>query len=145
MTRTVKRHFFGLLLLVPIGLSTKWYTGPLESWVRNSAGGILYEIFWIWLIGIFWPKGRPWIAGVVVFTVTTAVEFLQLWHHSFLENIRATFIGRTLLGTSFTWTDLPYYAIGTVLGVTGTILMRGRDGGGAWRGKDKKTPDRLKR
>ena len=145
MNRTAKRHLFALLLVVPAGFSTKFYSGPFESWVRDSSGGILYEIFWIWMIGLLRPRGRPWIAGSAVFAVTTAIEFLQLWHHPLLENIRATFIGRTLIGTSFTWMDLPYYAIGTVLGVCGTILMRGRDEAGAWREKDKKTPDRLKR
>ncbi|MDM7925542.1 MAG: DUF2809 domain-containing protein [bacterium] len=145
MNRTAKRHLFGLLLVVPVGFSTKFYSGHFESWVRNSSGGILYVIFWIWLIGLLRPRGKPWIMGALVFTATTAIEFLQLWHHSILENIRATFIGRTLLGTSFTWTDLPYYAIGTVLGVTGTILMRVREEAGAWRQQDIKTPDRLKR
>lgn len=145
MNRTFKRHLTALLLVVPVGFFTKFYSGPFETWVRDSSGGILYEIFWILLIGLLRPRGRAWIAGSAVFAVTTAVEFLQLWHHPLLESIRATFIGRTLIGTSFTWTDLPYYMIGTVLGVTGTILMRGGDEAGALREKDKKTPDRLKR
>jgi len=127
MNRTVKRHLSALLLLVPIGLSTKFYSGPFELWVRNFSGGILYEMFWIWLIELLRPQKRPWITGVFVLAVTTALEFLQLWHWSILENVRTTFIGRTLIGTSFTWMDLPYYAIGTVIGVIGTMQMKGRE------------------
>lgn len=140
MNRTTRRHLFALLILVPIGLSTKWYSGPFEQWVGNSSGGILYEMFWIWLIGILRPQGRPWISGIIVFSVTTGIEFLQLWHCSVLENIRASFVGRTLIGTSFTWMDLPYYAIGTMMGVIGSIYMKGRNDEKGLRKKGNKNP-----
>jgi Flp pilus assembly protein TadB len=49
------------------------------------------------------------------------LEFLQLWHPSFLEFLRSNFIGRTILGTSFTWSDFPYYLVG---GGIGWLLMK---------------------
>jgi hypothetical protein len=140
MTRTAKRHFLALAILVPLGFSTKFYSGPFEPWVRNSAGGILYEMFWIWLIGLIRYPRRPWIAGVAVFAATAGLEFSQLWHAPFLENIRGTFPGRTLIGTSFTWIDLPYYAVGCVLGVIGMIRMSGTAQKRGLMGAGKKTP-----
>jgi hypothetical protein len=41
---------------------------------------------------------------------------LQLWHPPFLTAIRATFIGKLLLGTTFAWWDFPHYLLGCVLG-----------------------------
>jgi hypothetical protein len=38
-----------------------------------------------------------------VLVATCLLEFLQLWHPPLLEAVRSTFIGRTVLGTSFTW------------------------------------------
>ncbi|MBE9036881.1 DUF2809 domain-containing protein [aff. Roholtiella sp. LEGE 12411] len=51
-----------------------------------------------------------------VFVITCILEFLQLWHPRLLEEIRATLIGKWLLGTTFVWWDFPYYALGCVLG-----------------------------
>jgi hypothetical protein len=105
-----------LLVLIPLGFATKFYTGPLASWVNNSLGGVFYEIFWCLVIFLFFPSLKAlWIA-LIVFIATSALEFTQLWKAPFLEQIRENFIGRTLIGTSFTWTDFPYYAIGCVVG-----------------------------
>jgi hypothetical protein len=44
------------------------------------------------------------------------LEFIQLWHPTFLEFLRSNFIGRTILGTSFNWSDFPYYLAGCAIG-----------------------------
>jgi hypothetical protein len=61
-----------------------------------------------------------------VFLVTSALEFLQLWHPPFLQLIRSTFLGQTLIGTSFTWWDFPYYFFGCVLGWFGVRYVKTR-------------------
>jgi len=48
----------------------------------------------------------------MVLGITCSIECLQLWHPLFLESIRSTFIGGTLIGTTFSWWDFPHYAIG---------------------------------
>ena len=35
-----------LLIIIPLGLFSKVYTGVAQGWVNNYAGDILYEIFW---------------------------------------------------------------------------------------------------
>jgi hypothetical protein len=54
--------------------------------------------------------------AIVVLLATCALEFLQLWHPPFLEYLRSSFIGRTVLGTSFAWLDFPYYVLGCWIG-----------------------------
>jgi hypothetical protein len=51
-----------------------------------------------------------------VLAITCVLEFLQLWHPPFLQLIRNTFIGRTILGSYFTWSDFPYYFLGSGIG-----------------------------
>jgi hypothetical protein len=41
---------------------------------------------------------------------------VQLLDKPFLEIIRSNFIGQTIIGNSFSWSDFPYYIVGSVLG-----------------------------
>lgn len=105
-----------LLLITPLGFYTKFYSGPGASWVNDSLGGVLYEIFWCLLFFLFFVKAKAWVIATSVFIVTCFLELLQLWHPEFLEFIRSYFIGRTLLGTSFNLFDFIYYFIGSGIG-----------------------------
>ena len=116
VSRQQAHTILSLLILTPIGFYSKFYHGPAFFWVNNSLGGALYEIFWCLFFLLIFPKAKPAIIATTVFTVTCVLEFMQLWHPPFLEFIRRYFIGRTLIGTSFTWSDFPYYAIGSAVG-----------------------------
>lgn len=106
-----------LLIITPLGFLSKEYYGPWKEWVNDSSGDILYEIFWCLFIFLFLPNRKAiTIIPLWVFVVTCLIEFLQLWKNPFLDAIRATFVGRTLLGTTFVWLDFPHYAIGCIIG-----------------------------
>jgi hypothetical protein len=105
-----------LLLIIPLGFYTKLYSGPAAGWINNSLGGVLYEIFWCLLFFLFFQNAKAFVISLSVFVITCILEFLQLWHPEFLEIIRGNFIGRTILGTSFNWTDFIYYFIGSGIG-----------------------------
>jgi hypothetical protein len=105
-----------LIVVIPIGFYTKVYSGPAEDWVRNSMGGLVYEIFWCLVLAFLFPGKRPLVIGVWVFAATSLLEFLQLWHPPFLESLRSTFLGRSVLGHSFNVYDFPYYFIGCFIG-----------------------------
>ena len=117
MFRSIQRYRWTLLsivIIVPLGFYTKIYNGPASGWVNNSLGGVLYVIFWSLLFSIAFERVRLWKIAALVFLATCFLEFLQLWHPSFLESIRSTFIGVTLLGNSFSWLDLAHYGIGFI-------------------------------
>jgi hypothetical protein len=59
---------------------------------------------------------RPATIVLVVLLVTCSLEFLQLWRPTPLESLRKTFMGQAVLGTTFTWSDFPYYGLGAVIG-----------------------------
>ena len=109
-----------LLLVAALGVGTKFYSGPFASWVVGSAGGVLYEVFWVLLaahVAAFFGlplKLRSLVAAV--FVATCAIEFAQLWHPPWLEALRASFLGHALLGTTFSWVDFPHYGVGCVIG-----------------------------
>jgi hypothetical protein len=103
-------------VIVPIGFFTKFYSGPAQDWISNSVGGLLYEIFWCLVLYFLFPKTRILLLAMIVFLTTCFLEFMQLWHPSFLEYLRSNFIGRTILGNAFNWMDFPYYIVGSFLG-----------------------------
>jgi hypothetical protein len=113
-----------IIVIVPVGFLTKFYTGPAQSWVNDSFGGLLYEVFWCLVFAFLYPTTRPVKIAQWVFLITCCLEFLQLWHPSFLEIIRSNFIGRTILGNSFNWGDFPYYILGSAAGYATLTIIK---------------------
>lgn len=110
--------FVSLLIITPLGFWLKLYAGPGRRWVNDYAAGVLYEIFWCLVAFFIWPRRELVVRiAVGVFVVTSLLEVLQLWHPWVLEQIRATFLGRALIGTTFSWLDLPHYVLGCALGL----------------------------
>ncbi|MBD2578113.1 DUF2809 domain-containing protein [Oscillatoria sp. FACHB-1406] len=109
--------FLSLFAVTVFGIWSKFYTGVGREWLNNSFGGVLYEILWCLFFFAFFPRKKAIAAiAVSVFVGTCALEFLQLVKTPWLDAIRATLIGRLLLGTTFVPSDFIYYAIGSFLG-----------------------------
>jgi hypothetical protein len=115
-----------LLLLIPVGFYSKLYRGPAHYWVNDSLSGVFYEIFWCLFFFLILPRARVGVIAVLVFLVTSSLEFLQLWQPAFLVPVRNNFFGQALIGNSFTWSDFPYYAAGCLLG---WLLMKALSAG----------------
>ncbi|MEO0758090.1 MAG: DUF2809 domain-containing protein [Cyanobacteria bacterium J06648_16] len=114
----------GIALMVALGLGSKAYSGPAARWVNDYSGDILYEIFWIWLIGWFWPRCRSRSVALGVFCVTAVIEFTQLI--PFPPQWQAHILWRLLLGTSFSVWDFVYYAVGSLLGGWSLAMLQRR-------------------
>ncbi len=117
MNRARLFALISLAIVVPLGFGLKFYPGPGQAWVNNSLGGAAYVIFWCLVAFTVWPRRsaiNPIVIGVLA--ITCALEALQLVDHAVLARIRSTFLGRTLIGTTFVWSDYIYYVLGAVLG-----------------------------
>ncbi|MEH2057745.1 MAG: DUF2809 domain-containing protein [Nostoc sp.] len=105
------------LIVVPMGFLFKYYNGLANQWFNDYGADVLYEIFWcLFAFGFFRSRAAVIQIPIWVFVITCIIEFLQLWHPPLLEEIRATLIGKLLLGTTFVWWDFPHYLLGCVLG-----------------------------
>lgn len=105
-----------LLIIISVGLSAKFYHGIAGDWVRNSVCGVFYVVFWCLFFSLLIRKAAAWKIAISVLIATCCLEFLQLWHPPFLQWLRSGFIGRTILGDWFSWSDFPYYFLGAGLG-----------------------------
>jgi len=123
-----------LALLLPLGLLTKRYHVPAQSWVHASAGDVLNATFWLFLLLLVNPRLALPTAGGIVFLYCSAVEFSQLVHTPSFDALRRTLAGRLLLGSEFDITDIGCYALGTAFGVGIAAALRRRSEDGRERG-----------
>jgi hypothetical protein len=106
-----------LFIVTPAGLLSKSYSGTGHKWFNEYGGGVLYEVFWCLVIFFFAPKRKyATTIAVAVLLITCILETLQLWQPLFLQQARSSFLGRTLLGTTFVWWDFPHYVLGCFIG-----------------------------
>ena len=106
-----------LVLLAPLGFGLKHaYAGPAAAWAKDYGAAIVYEVFWVLLVRLIWPRTSAIRAAAWVLAATCALETLQLWQPVWLERIRASVLGAALLGTSFDWFDFPHYVLGCLAG-----------------------------
>jgi hypothetical protein len=115
-------------VVVALGLAFKFYQGPLANFVNNvGPASVAYEVLWMLLAFAVIPRKELILRiAVVVCVITCGLEFLQLWHPRWLETLRSTFLGKLILGTSFSWLDFPAYPVGCFFGyaILHTICKR---------------------
>ncbi|BAU62796.1 hypothetical protein STA3757_01470 [Stanieria sp. NIES-3757] len=110
-------NFISLLIIIPLGLGPKIYTGFGQGWVNDYAGDILYEIAWCLFFFWFFPSKKATVLiPIWVFLVTCIIEICQLWFGLIPETIRSSIIWKLLLGSTFVWWDFPHYALGCLIG-----------------------------
>ena len=121
---TRKWSIISIIIIISVGFYTKFYSGPASGWVNNSLGGILYVIFWSLVFYLIGPKTNPLKIVTIVFILTGMLEFLQLWHPVILESIRSHFLGRSIIGSSFSQSDFFYYFIGAITAYLLIMFLR---------------------
>lgn len=104
-----------ILAIVTLGYMVR-FSPSLPEYIRDPAGGIAYEMLWILVVIFIYPRADRRLTAIWVCAVTCAIEFLQLYQPPWLQAIRATLPGRLLLGSTFLWSDLPVYSIGSYIG-----------------------------
>lgn len=105
-----------MVLIVPLGYWVRFAEGEGPPWLHDALGSVAYEVFWILLLMFGVPTLSPLWAASTICIATCALEVLQLWQHPVLLAMRATLVGRLVLGNTFTWTDFPAYFVGSVAG-----------------------------
>jgi Protein of unknown function (DUF2809) len=114
-----------ILAIVPLGYMVR-FSPSLPEYIRDPFGSIAYQIFWILLVLFIYPPANRRLTAIWVALGSCAIEFLQLYQPPWLQAIRATLPGRLILGSTFLWSDLPVYFIGSYLGWLWVRWLGGR-------------------
>jgi len=110
-----KYTIISILVIIPAGIFTKFYHGLFDNWINNSLGGILYVIFWCLLFRLMNNRIKSGTIVMVIFILTCFIEFTQLFSNVFLDWIRSFFVGRIIIGTTFSISDFFHYLAGAIL------------------------------
>jgi Protein of unknown function (DUF2809) len=116
--------FIGIVLIIPLGYSVRFATGLGMPLFQDIMGSLAYQILLMFLVAFFFPRVSLVKVAVWVCVASCAGELLQLWQPPPLQTIRATWIGRIVLGNTFTVSDFPPYAVGSFLGWLGLTWLR---------------------
>lgn len=102
-------------LCVPLGLGAKRAPADgIADWVADHFAGALYVVFWCCAAFAVFPRATRGTVVSAVLLLTFGVEFLQLSDAGWLESLRARRLPALVLGSTFSWTDFPYYAAGAL-------------------------------
>lgn len=115
-----------IVVVVPLGVGTKLYGGPLDAWVTRYGGDVAVPVFFFYLAMLARPRLSPRACAVGVFVVCSAVELSQILDSSALSSIRGNVAGRTVLGSDFDPLDFVFYAVGALAAVVLYRLLRCR-------------------
>jgi len=105
-----------IIVVAALGVLSKILPTDPESWVSNHLAGTFYVVELALILYLIFPDHFSFVLVLAAFLLTSLVEFLQNWHPGFLEPIRASFVGHTILGSTFCWLDFPWYVAGAFIG-----------------------------
>ncbi|MFP4448081.1 MAG: DUF2809 domain-containing protein [Bacteroidales bacterium] len=114
--RTIIKAVIAFLVIAALGLFSKVYPAFEGTIISYKLSGLFYVTDLCLLIFLIFPGHLKMLYALMAFFITSIIEFLQLWNPEFLMNIRSTFLGHTILGSSFDWLDFPWYIAGAALG-----------------------------
>jgi lysylphosphatidylglycerol synthetase-like protein (DUF2156 family) len=124
------RLLYFVLAVVVIGLGLAWRS-PLLTLTPflTKYGGTAWWALLIFLgFGFLFPRAKTWQITLAALAFTFSIEFSQLYHAVWIDEIRSIEIGSLILGNTFSWGDLPAYAIGVLLGALLESIAREASG-----------------
>jgi hypothetical protein len=125
MTAQTQTRLTNLLLVgitIPAGLWTRRLKLHYPT-LGDMLGDALYATMVFFLAGVIFPRWTMAKRALVALIFAFCIEFTQLYHRPWIDQIRSTSLGATVLGYTFAWQDLICYALGVVLGVIAATLL----------------------
>lgn len=110
-----------IVLTLLCGLLSRSELVPLPVLVSTYAGDTLWALMVFWCICVLMPHWKTWKIALSAILFSFAVEFSQLYHAPWIDNLRHNRFAGLLLGFEFKTSDLICYSIGILLG---TLIVR---------------------
>jgi hypothetical protein len=115
-------YFALAALTIGCGLATRPLRGVIGVLPAKYLGDALYAVLVYLLVAAVWRSASSIRIATIALLLCFAVEFSQLYHPVWLDNIRRTTLGLLVLGWVFNWPDLVAYTVG----VATCFLLEGR-------------------
>ena len=116
-----------IIVVAALGIAAKLLPFAEGTWISYGVSGLFYVTELCLILYLIFPDHSSVVLALAAFLITSLLEILQLWNPDFLEWVRSSFVGRSILGSTFSWLDYPYYLGGAVLGIILLNLVRRKE------------------
>jgi glycopeptide antibiotics resistance protein len=100
------------IILIPIGMASRTYG---NQFVKLYFGDALWAMMIYFGLKMLLPNQSKKVAYLAL-AFCFLIEFSQLYHAPWIDNIRSNRLGGLVLGFGFLWSDLVCYLLGIGLG-----------------------------
>ena len=111
-----------MVVTVAAGLMIRFAPLGLPSFIVKYGGSTMWALMAYWIVSTLLPSRRLLTVVLLTGTLTTAVEFVKLYHSPLLDAFRLTFPGIVLLGRYFSVWDIVAYWLAISVGA---LMERG--------------------
>jgi hypothetical protein len=109
----------GGLIMIAAWLAV--YTRRHGDLLPDTVAGYLPDTLWAMAvfaaIGLYFPAAATWQVASGAYVISALFEFSQLYHETWIDALRSTPMGASVLGSEFRTTDLASYVVGVILGM----------------------------
>lgn len=110
-------YFFMIIVVMLMGLSTRYFSKNLPRWIILYAGDTLWALMIFLIIGFLFKKFSSIKVALFAAIFSVSIEMSQLYSAPWIDGLRKTKIGGLILGYGFLWSDILCYILGIAIGV----------------------------
>jgi hypothetical protein len=105
-----------ILLVIVLGLSSRRYGSYLPEFISLFSGDALWALMVYLGFGFLFPSRKVTSIAAFAIIFSFGVEFSQLYHAPWIDQLRSTILGALVLGSGFLFSDLICYTTGIFIG-----------------------------
>ena len=106
-----------------LGLFSRKIKNVIPDFINMYLGDSLWALMIFFGIAFIFKSMKTKKVGLISLIFCYLIEISQLYHASWIDDIRKTTLGGLILGYVFLWKDLIAYAIGIIAGVCIEFLL----------------------
>ncbi|WP_088325628.1 DUF2809 domain-containing protein [Bacillus subtilis] len=113
------------ILIIGLGLGSRAFSSVLPDTLNTYLGDSLWTAMIFTGCGFLFRKLKTMITGIISLSFCFVIEFSQLYHAEWIDQIRNTSLGELVLGYGFLWSDIEAYTIGIAACAAIELLVLG--------------------
>ncbi|MBU3218288.1 DUF2809 domain-containing protein [Clostridium estertheticum] len=110
------------IIVISLGLYSRRMANVIPNYMNLYLGDALWALMVFIALGFVFREMKTKVVAIIGISFCYLIEISQLYHASFIDNIRETTLGGLVLGYVFSWSDFLGYAIGILVGIIIDIL-----------------------
>lgn len=113
------------VLIIGLGFGSRAFSSVLPDTLNTYLGDSLWAAMIFTGCGFLFRKLKTMITGIISLSFCFVIEFSQLYHAEWIDQIRDASLGGLVLGYGFLWSDIEAYTIGIAACAAIELLVLG--------------------